>query len=430
MLLGLLVDVSGSMVASIGTNDREQQSRLESFESAFDEMVSKAAEMSRQGVGARISPLVRLFCYGFGFGGPFAAFFEASLEDVRDLLDIPGEESPTVSIDYLAAHSEKYKQHIKSLVPEMFGATPMLSAFAKTRDRIRRELEFLAVSGPPILFVASDGDPTDGSFDDVAHAATALKTDGVQIVSCLLTDEDLTSPRHLYAEPDPSWPSGANLMFECASTLTSDSPFAGYLRENRWSFDPGARMFTQINQSEILSEFLNSVLSPLSTVSPLPEEKPAEEAGKRPIRIFVTYSHQDEKYLADTSLLGYLSGLERDGFEFWTDQKIQAGELWQESIRRQLDQADVILALVSMAFLNSDYCRNVEVATAIERRKREGATILPIILSPCDWKREPWLAETQALPSRGRTIERDFRDKGRRDELYLTILESLRNIGQ
>lgn len=37
------------------------------------------------------------------------------------------------------------------------------------------------------------------------------------------------------------------------------------------------------------------------------------------IRVFISYSHQDPKYLEDKSLLGYLKGLEQEGVEFWSD---------------------------------------------------------------------------------------------------------------
>ena len=35
------------------------------------------------------------------------------------------------------------------------------------------------------------------------------------------------------------------------------------------------------------------------------------------VRVFVSYSHADARYLGKNSLLGYLRGLEKDNVEFW-----------------------------------------------------------------------------------------------------------------
>ena len=64
---------------------------------------------------------------------------------------------------------------------------------------------------PPILFVLSDGEPTDGSTSQVAAAAEAMKNDGVMIVSCYVTDENITESRKLYSEAMLSWPLGAKI---------------------------------------------------------------------------------------------------------------------------------------------------------------------------------------------------------------------------
>ncbi len=80
-----------------------------------------------------------------------------------------------------------------------------------------------------------------------------------------------------------------------------------------------------------------------------------------PVQVFVSYSHQDDAYLAGDSLLGFLKGLEKDGVSFWTDREIRPGESWDEVIKSRLQGADIALALVSQGFLDSEYCRNVEI---------------------------------------------------------------------
>ncbi len=58
-----------------------------------------------------------------------------------------------------------------------------------------------------------------------------------------------------------------------------------------------------------------------------------------PVKVFVSYNHQDANYLADDSLLGHLKGLEKEGVILWTDESISGGELWDEVIKTNLRDA-------------------------------------------------------------------------------------------
>ena len=112
------------------------------------------------------------------------------------------------------------------------------------------------------------------------------------------------------------------------------------------------------------------------------------------VKVFVSYSHQDAEYLKYDSLLGFLKGLEKDGVEFWDDRRIRPGELWDEVIKTNLEEARIALVLVSQFFLDSAYCQNVEIEHCLARKTH----LFPIILSPCDWQRHDWLSRRQFLP--------------------------------
>lgn len=141
------------------------------------------------------------------------------------------------------------------------------------------------------------------------------------------------------------------------------------------------------------------------------------------VRIFVSYSHADARYLGKESLLGFLRRLEKEDVECWTDQKIQAGELWDDVIKAEIQQADIALALISQAFLDSPYCQDVEIRHFLARQKH----LFPIILSLCEWKRYEWLSRRQFLPGGDETIEEHYTDEGRCKRLFLTIREQLRH---
>jgi hypothetical protein len=145
------------------------------------------------------------------------------------------------------------------------------------------------------------------------------------------------------------------------------------------------------------------------------------------VKVFVSYSHKDERYLAPDSLLGFLKGLERtDDVQFWTDQSLSAGELWDETIKSNLADSDIALVLVSQWFLDSAYCVDTEIAGSLQLCRDRGLVILPVILSPCEWDRHEWLRSRQFLPRGGKTIEEDFLDPGRQKRLFFDVRQDLR----
>ncbi len=143
----------------------------------------------------------------------------------------------------------------------------------------------------------------------------------------------------------------------------------------------------------------------------------------RKIKIFVSYSHRDARYLQPDSLLGFLRELEYESVaEFWWDDKIATGTLWDEEIKARIAESDISLVLVSQAFLNSPYCTKVEIGEFIANN----VFIFPIILSPCNWQARKWLHTRQFLPRGGKNIVRHYTERGRREELFLEILQELR----
>src|SRR5215213_5353405 len=147
----------------------------------------------------------------------------------------------------------------------------------------------------------------------------------------------------------------------------------------------------------------------------------------RPVRIFVSYSHADAEYLGKESLLGFLQGLEREGAEFWTDERIAAGQKWDDEIRSRIAGTNIALVLVSQSFLDSEYCTSIEIAGFLDRSRESGLTIVPVILSPCEWERHSWLRSTQYLPGGEETIEENYVDAGARKRLFLKLRSALRD---
>lgn len=120
-------------------------------------------------------------------------------------------------------------------------------------------------------------------------------------------------------------------------------------------------------------------------------------------RIFFSYSHRDQG-LRD-ELEKHLSLLKRQAvITAWHDRRIDAGEDLHGEISRHLEAADIVLLLVSVDFLSSDYCMDREMARALERAEASQCTVIPVILRPCDdWHSAPF-GRFRATPPDGKPV--------------------------
>lgn len=138
------------------------------------------------------------------------------------------------------------------------------------------------------------------------------------------------------------------------------------------------------------------------------------------LKLFYSYSTKDEE-LRD-QLESHLSLLRRQGIvEEWHFRKIVAGRSFEDDIDKNLEAADVILLLVSADFLNSDYCWDKEMMSALERQNLGEARVIPIIVRPCDWSGAPF-ANLEALPRDAKAVTK----WGNRDEAWTDVAKGLR----
>ena len=124
--------------------------------------------------------------------------------------------------------------------------------------------------------------------------------------------------------------------------------------------------------------------------------------SNEPLVLFLSYAHEDEHLLRE--LETHLSLLKRQNIlSSWYDQLVVAGTDSFEASRVQLEQASIILLLVSPDFLASDYRYNIEMQRALERHASKEAHVIPIILRPCAWLHSPF-AFLSCLPQDGKPI--------------------------
>ena len=146
----------------------------------------------------------------------------------------------------------------------------------------------------------------------------------------------------------------------------------------------------------------------------------AKDPSKKALSVFVSYCHTDE-HMKD-QLVKHLSPLKRSGLICeWHDRKITGGENFGDAISSNLESASIILLLVSIDFINSQYCYDIEMDAALKRHEEKQCLVIPIILRNCLWQQAPF-AKLQALPKDARAVS----SWPSPDDAYVNIAEGIK----
>jgi len=165
----------------------------------------------------------------------------------------------------------------------------------------------------------------------------------------------------------------------------------------------------------------NEVSESVVKISP-PESKPVEIPESRGFNFFISYSFKDEGY--KVALTSHFKGLIGKGrIKAWDGRAILPGEDWDQEIKHKLEEADVILFLVSSDFMDSDYIHDVEIKHALERYDRKEVKIIPVILRPCDFDSLP-LNKHLAIPTGKKPISL----WPNTDEAYLDVVKHIKRM--
>lgn len=129
---------------------------------------------------------------------------------------------------------------------------------------------------------------------------------------------------------------------------------------------------------------------------------PSRSAGT-PLKVFISYSHQDEAW--KDLLVRHLKVLGSE-VDVWDDRRIAAGDDWLPEIENAMDCAAVAVLLISADFLNSRFILGTEVPRLLERRQLGDLRVIPLIVRPCAWTAVKWLSKIQARPKDGRALSK------------------------
>lgn len=146
-----------------------------------------------------------------------------------------------------------------------------------------------------------------------------------------------------------------------------------------------------------------AVPAPAAAAPPPPASVAAPTAARSGRKgVFISYSHADAEWLE--RLQKHLRPLQREGVDVWDDTRLRPGEPWREGIRKALSQVKVAILLISADFLASDFIVTDELPPLLKAAEEEGATILPVIISPCRFERMESLSRFQAVNDPGKPL--------------------------
>lgn len=99
-------------------------------------------------------------------------------------------------------------------------------------------------------------------------------------------------------------------------------------------------------------------------------------------KLFISYSHRDEGL--KNELISHLAPLKRQGLvSIWHDRRLTPGDRLDDEISQNLEDADIIVMLISSDFVQSEYCFGREMQRALERHEACDARAISIIVRPC-----------------------------------------------
>lgn len=138
--------------------------------------------------------------------------------------------------------------------------------------------------------------------------------------------------------------------------------------------------------------------------------------------IYISYAEKDKIYKDE--FVEHLSPLiYSDLIEELNSNSILPGKDWRDEIRKQIDQADLYVFLLSSSFFASGYLNDMEVQRALSISRKENKMIIPILLREVDYSSLE-LSNYQALPRNSKPVA----SWENRDKAWTSIVKEIKEI--
>lgn len=155
-------------------------------------------------------------------------------------------------------------------------------------------------------------------------------------------------------------------------------------------------------------------------MSSMPAPTPSEA-----INIFFSYaqsSPRDRRLFA--TLNKHLSGLRRlHPIARWYDSAVSSADHLTQTLENSLNEASIIIFLITVDFMDSKRCIELEMEKALELQQTRDTRLIPVLLAPADWTTLP-LSQYQPLPADGKAVS----SKRDREAAFTEVAVGIRKV--
>ncbi|MFO1430340.1 MAG: SUMF1/EgtB/PvdO family nonheme iron enzyme [Candidatus Competibacteraceae bacterium] len=142
-------------------------------------------------------------------------------------------------------------------------------------------------------------------------------------------------------------------------------------------------------------------------------------------RIFISYSHKDEKLFQEFLL--HLKSLQNQGIiDIWTDKRLEAGQEWHSEIQQGVASAAVAVLLISPDFMASNYIRDHEIPPLLQAAEAGELRLAPLYLSTVFLDSDHPLSRYQGLNSPDKTPL--GKPKAQRNDIFASAARQLKQL--
>lgn len=227
----------------------------------------------------------------------------------------------------------------------------------------------------------------------VTRAADSFQP-GIDVSSAI--QEAITSASLIIADVTDG---SRNVMFELGLAFAKNKPVVLLASSSsRIPIDVAGQiviMYDPSSPADSIARITDVLKDAAKSLSRFTPRRQKSESKKRP-KVFISYSHEDHLFLR--RLLIHLKPLEREGrIDNWDDTRLRAGDRWKTEVTNALSRSTVAILLVSADFLASDFITGNELPPLLRKAEEQGMRIIPIILKPCRFTRDPSLKHFQSI---------------------------------
>ena len=153
------------------------------------------------------------------------------------------------------------------------------------------------------------------------------------------------------------------------------------------------------------------------------------------IKIFVSYAHSNEDWIAKEGKFKLIPWLERQlhgRVDIWTDHalKQQIGEEYTKLIRDKIMQADISILLISQDFVSSQYITDIELPLIRQCYMVGTMKIVPLLITSLTQKGKDkisWIFDLQTYPNDTKPLINFFNHDAEWEKIKVEILEGIEN---